>query len=331
MAIFKKQSLRGKSLLQKLFRQEPIENAIISLNNLLAEVSPLTLTHEQLNAIESKYKLKLSQAFPLNLQEFYIVHWNDWLKTGRSDAPIQQELDHLASLFDLNITVTDRLIRLNGEVWYGDKLKQILNNRQVSAKDEADLAAFAGRVKLSDSIAAKMYDEERLRLLGEAAEQFIQRERLSPSDETMLRSLASDLRLRPNLIQPLSNRLLPFKQYWQLENGPLPVIETAGPLQKNEICHFYASRVSWMETRAVGRGFSQLEQVNFGTLYLTNKRLVFEGQSKNSVLSYDRISRIGQRSEGIQLYKDKGKDLVLKLTSDQTSFHIIIQRLATTS
>src|SRR5689334_19134354 len=110
--IFQTQALRPKSFFQRLFRQEPAENALIELNNLLA--ASLKLDAVQIGAIEQKYCLKLAETFPLNLQEFYAVRWNDWLKTGFSEAPIEQELSQWANLFSLNTSTTDQLIQSIG-------------------------------------------------------------------------------------------------------------------------------------------------------------------------------------------------------------------------
>jgi len=320
--IFSEQPLRSKSILQRLFRQEPVENAIIELNNLLASKLPLSITIDQVKAIERKYALKLATTFPLNLHEFYAVRWNDWLKTGVSDVPIEQELAHLADLFSL--TNTDQLIQLIGESWYLDKMQQVLQKKHVSPIDETDLEMIRVHVRLNQQTAVYLFDMGRLTILETAAAPFINRERLSPTDETSLMQLASNLRYSaPSLFK----KLAPYKYYWQLENLPLQLINTNGQLQKSEQCYFEAKQVKWLETRSAGRGYSQLEHVNYGTLYLTNKRLVFEGNTKNSTLPYDRIRGISKKPEGVQLQKDKGKDPILKLTSHEVAFTIILKRL----
>lgn len=315
--LFQVQPLRPKSFLQRVFKQEPAENAIIEVNNLLAAGN---ITAAEIAAIERKYKLKITD-FSLNLQEFYAVRWNDWLKHGRSNN-IDQELEQMAALF--KIANTDQLIQLIGESWYCEKMNAVLAKKQVSNQDENDLKTIQEHVRLNPNTAKKLFNEARQQLLDTAAKPFIQRERLSPADEQTLNDLAFDLHID---VTPTLKKLAPYKHYWQLENLPLQPITTNGPLQKSEQCYFEAKQVQWLETRSAGRGYTQLEQVNYGTLYLTNKRLVFEGHVKNSTLPYDRIRNIVQRSEGIQLQKDKGKDPILQLASDNISLLIILRRL----
>jgi hypothetical protein len=317
--IFQTQALLPKSFLQRLFRQEPVQNAIIEVNNLLASNG---VGGPQVAAIEQRYQLKLAEEFALNLQEFYAVRWNDWLKNGHSKSTIEEELNELATLFHL--TNTDQLIQLVGESWYGAKMNAILAKKQVSNKEEAELAIIQAHVRLHPDTAKKLFDDARQHILETAAAPFIKRERLSPTDEQTINDLAFDLHISAT---PIFKKLAPSKHYWQLENLPLQPIINTGQLQKNEQCYFEAKQVKWLETRSAGRGYSQLEQVNYGTLYLTNKRLVFEGNIKNSALPYDRIRNISQHKEGIQLYKDKGKDPVLQLSGDHVAFPIILKRL----
>jgi len=61
----------------------------------------------------------------------------------------------------------------------------------------------------------------------------------------------------------------------------------------------------------------QAQVIKPKSAYVTNKRLVFEGNIKNPTLPYDRIRRISQRPEGILIQKDK--DTVLQLTGDGRS------------
>ena len=74
-------------------------------------------------------------------------------------------------------------------------------------------------------------------------------------------------------------------------------------------------------------GNKQYERINQGALYLTNKRLVFEGNIKNSVILYDRILRISKDTNGIVIHKDKGKDPVLSFPEYGQAFEIILKRL----
>jgi len=316
--IYQIQSLRHKSFLQRLFRQEPVENAIIEVNNLLASGS---INAAQIDEIEQKYKLKISE-FSLNLQEFYAVRWNDWLKNGQSKTTIEQELQELATLFKL--TNTDQLTQMIGESWYREKMNAILSKKQVSNKDENELNIVQEHVRLNPNTAKKLFDDARHQILEAAAAPFIKRERFSPTDEQTINDLAFDLHISPTAIL---KKLATYKYYWQLENLPLQPIKTTGQLQKSEQCFFEAKQVKWLETRSAGRGYSQLEQVNYGTLYLTNKRLVFEGNVKNSTLPYDRIRNIVTRNEGIQIQKDKGKDPIINLSTDVKVFYIIFKRL----
>ncbi|MEZ4901774.1 MAG: hypothetical protein R2822_08470 [Spirosomataceae bacterium] len=72
---FETRPLIAQSLMQRLLRQQPIENAVIELNNLLATQPILSINRTDLDLIEQRYSVLLSQ-FMLNLEEFYAVHFN---------------------------------------------------------------------------------------------------------------------------------------------------------------------------------------------------------------------------------------------------------------
>lgn len=57
-----------KSVLQRLFKQEPAENAVISLNNMLAERDILSINSTELQDLEAFYNIRFATDFELNLQ-----------------------------------------------------------------------------------------------------------------------------------------------------------------------------------------------------------------------------------------------------------------------
>jgi hypothetical protein len=74
--VFENRPLIRRSVFQRLFRQEPEENAIIELNNLLASRKIAAITVDDIRSIEGKYGLNLGKEFQLNLEEFYVVYLN---------------------------------------------------------------------------------------------------------------------------------------------------------------------------------------------------------------------------------------------------------------
>lgn len=92
-----------KNLRQFILRQEPIDNAIIELNNLLATQSLENLSKRDVQLIEKKYNIHLLSTFKLNLEQFYAVLLNYFLKYNGltdNDAADLEKLQFILSLPD---------------------------------------------------------------------------------------------------------------------------------------------------------------------------------------------------------------------------------------
>ncbi len=49
-------------------------------------------------------------------------------------------------------------------------------------------------------------------------------------------------------------------------------------------------------------------QLDSGTLYITNNRLLFDGQKKNTVINLSKILSFTLFSDGLKVEKDSGRD-----------------------
>lgn len=314
-----------QSLMQRWFKQEPIENAVIELNNLLA-IDVLSVNGTQLREIESRYLFKFTSDFALNLEEFYAVYWNWYLKQKSIDRVIENELAHLVALFELSEEkVLDIQIKI-GEVWYDSAVRACLVNRSLSAEDEGSLEQFRLRLRLPIKVADRIRDNITFDIFEKAITPILARQRCSPDEERDINALIGDLKIPQAKVSPKLSELKKFKYYWQLEHLPLKVLPTDPALQKSETLFLRVGQVKWNEIRGSGN-YKQYELINQGTLFLTNKRLVFSGNVKNSIITYDKISRITVDAKGVTVFKDKGKDPVLTFNDNKVVFEIVFKRL----
>jgi hypothetical protein len=103
-----------------------------------------------------------------------------------------------------------------------------------------------------------------------------------------------------------------LKLYWALENLDLPVIQSDITIQKSEFCHLKIPNVNWYELRAR----QKMNLIDTGTLYLTNKRIIFTGRNKNSNIHIDKILDIILYSDGVKIRKETGKSPTLQMTQN---------------
>lgn len=133
----------------------------------------------------------------------------------------------------------------------------------------------------------------------------------------------------------------------ELEKGNLPSISNASiVLQKDEIAHFNANAIL-LTTKTVTTGYSggsrgvsirvmkgisyrvgssrstpireTITMKNNGSLVITNKRVVFNGQSKSFSIGYNQLLSFIPYNNGIGLQKTNGPSYLLELPNFQTA------------
>jgi hypothetical protein len=280
----------------------------------------------QLQSIESKYGIQFS-AYALNLEEFYAVYWNAYIKAGASDPELEAETDYLSQLLKLKDETVRMLRNGVGEASFREETVSRLKKKRITDADKEQLQSLGLKLRLSEAVTVKIVDEEKTKVIDVFLALVKKKNRCTPEEGLEADAIMASFELSPSKTAQVRAQLAPLKYYWELEHLPLRAVNHSGNLQKSEICFLEIKQVKWLETRSAGRGYQQLEQVNYGTLFLTNKRLVFEGNAKNSVIPFDRIRGIAVQSNGVNIQKDKGKDPVLVLPGDKLVFELIMKRL----
>ncbi|MEZ0129691.1 hypothetical protein AB9T88_07985, partial [Flavobacterium sp. LBUM151] len=116
--IFQTVPLVSASFFQKLFKQLPIENSVIEVNNLLASYPINEISKEKIYNIEERYQINLEQEFKLNLEEFYAVYLNNCLNDGVLNDLDFENLNHLKLILSLKENSIEKLNCKIGEIVY---------------------------------------------------------------------------------------------------------------------------------------------------------------------------------------------------------------------
>jgi len=127
---------------------------------------------------------------------------------------------------------------------------------------------------------------------------------------------------------------------WRIAYGDIPTVDVSIHLQRKELCYF-TTDADWLEMRRQTRRIRYggptarikickgvywrmgdvavqrvsrdvLTPIDKGTLYLTNKRLLFTGQMRNKVIRLNRILDFTQHLDGVMIEKDRGRSPFLE-------------------
>jgi len=348
--------LKKKSLLQKIFNQQPDENAIIDLNNLFASKQIINVTLTDIHEIEMRYRLKLNEQFYLNLEEFYAVVFNEYLKADIITDDQFTDLKHLKSILKLAEKTISFLHLQLGKLAFKERFEKTIADGIFNDKKEKILTKFAEQIDLPKDIADTISANVRTEFVKSYVRQIIDEQRFSPEEEERLERFKKDLEVDFKFDKELHLRLQKLKQYWALEHLPLPILATDIILQKNEQCHLKILTANWYELRVVrqnlgysshsasikiAKGFylrtsshkprsytsEQMKLIDSGSMYLTNKRIIFMGKSKNSNIRLEKVISFTPYNDGVEIYKDAGKSPLLKFSANADLFCIILGRL----
>ena len=354
--LFQNISLSEISFFQKLFKQFPQENAVIELNNLLASNPILNISENDIAEIEKNYNLSLLKEFKLNLEEFYAVYLNFCLGDKILNDDEFKKLNHLKHLLNLDSKTIEKIHAKIGEIIYKKTFQEVVADGKLTEQEKDFLVKIENTLKLPKELTDKISSEIRINFIENYVAQIVTDQRLSPTEEQELQAIASNLNVNVQLNDETKEQLYKLKIYWALENLDLPVIQPDITTQKAELCHFKTSDVSWYELRSVrqrvsysgystsfkvAKGFylrsgnyrpesfsaDSMKLIDKGTIYLTNKRIVFTGTSKNSIIRIDKILNFTPYSDAVEIGKETGKSPIIKMNKDADIFCMMLERL----
>jgi len=354
--LFQTIPLSNTSFFQRLFKQLPQENAVIELNNLFASKQVLEITTTDFKDIEERYKISMNKEFKLNLEEFYAVYLNHCLADKVLNDDELKELNHIKHTLNLDDKTIDKLHSKIGEIVYKKSFEEAVADGRLTKDEEDFLNKLETTLRIPKELADKISSETRIAHLENYVTQIVADQRLSPAEEQEMQAIANSLNINVQLNEQTKEQLRKLKLYWALENLDLPIIHSDIAIQKSEVCHLKISNVSWYELRSVrqrvsysgystsfkvAKGFylrsgsyrpqsysvDTMKLIDTGTLYLTNKRIIFTGTKKNSNIRIDKILDFTPYTDGVEIGKDTGKSPTLQMTQNADIFCMMLERL----
>ncbi|OJW96317.1 MAG: hypothetical protein BGO70_01140 [Bacteroidetes bacterium 43-93] len=354
--LFKYAKLANRSVLQKLFKQYPEENAVIALNNLLASKPIESVTEQDVQEIEQKYRVNLQREFHLNLEEFYAVYFNHYLRHGCIDTDAKKVLSNLRRILRLSEDSIRTLQIKIGERVYRQKHEEAVADGTFTNEKKISLNTLAMDIGLPDDISRKISEEVRIACIKKFVAEIVEDQRLSPQEDRKLQQMAKNLEVDLSYTPETKQQLNKLRLYWALENETLPEVKTSISLYKNEICHLIIPGVAWCEMRTVRthvstvgystsiriakgiylrstshkpRSYSteQLKQLDRGTLYLTSKRILVTGTHKSYNIRLEKILEFDPYKDGIEIRKDAGRNVFLMFSEQLDIICIMLGRL----
>lgn len=353
--IFNYQELNKPSFFQKLLKKKIPQNFMLEVNNLLAEKPLLSIMQNQISEIANKYGNNILRKSNQNLNELYSSYLNYCLV---DKALSKNELDELKHLKDILSLTDNDVIEIHNNIVgaiYKKSLIEVVADGQIDKSEENFLNKLKEDLHLSTDFAIKLSDQVSGQFVQDFFNNAISDERLSPSEEEQFELICKNLNVNAKIDEKTKSILNRYKLFWVIENAAIPEIEVQISLEKNEKCYFQTS-CNWCEKRTVTQRVNyggttasikimkgvryrvgtfkpqritseEWKQIDTGTMYLTNKRVIFLGQAKSLNIKLAKILSFTPYSDGVELTKDAGRSPMITFTNNADVFSLILSRL----
>jgi hypothetical protein len=332
------------------------DGALAEINNLFARAASITkVSHPDIASACEKHRVKLeklSMELRAELYERYVTHAFRDRVIADDELAVLSALQSLLQLDDAAVqrAYWDPILEM-----YGSKVDQAIADGRLGEAEKEELAKLEKDLRIPRERAKRVYDARAGKRVEAHVTQIIGDKEVSPQEEQELSEMCASLDVNVAWSGDSKAIFDRFKENWRLQHGPLTPMEVTINLQGKEKC--YAVRnVAWYETRSVTRRINYggptarlrimkgvywrvgslavnrvSEDVNTlidsGTVYLTNKRVVFMGPKGNKTIRLSRVLDYEVYKNGITLEKDAGKSPFLEFEDQPEHFGVLLGRL----
>ncbi len=337
--IFKQVPLIEQSLMQRLLKQQPEDNAILEVNNLLATTDIQNISESDIKSISQRYKVNLVNKFSLNLEEFYAVLLNYALNDKHLSKDEVNDLEHLKTIFQLDAKNISQIHLNIGKDIYQTSFEEAVADGILTKDELSFLENLEATLQLPKEIADKISLSVRETFFDKSYQKVIEDDRITPDEEREILALSKNLNIK--ISRTDKSTLERLKAYWAYENLELTTIATDTKLQKNEVCYFLEQDINWYEEReALKKKYayskinerkeiiaSNLKFMEKGDVLFTNKRILFSNSEKTASITYDKIITVSAFKDGLEVDKLTGRSPIYKIGANSDIAVIILRRL----
>ena len=267
------------------------------------------------------------------------------LNDKRLEDSGKAQLSYLCKLLEVDESYLSNRITHEGVLIYKDMIKTAISDNQISETELQELKNSETNLifpNIAEMIS--IYIIECKNKITDYINKITIKRRMSPEEEQALYDIVNGLNLKLNFAE---TDLSYFKQLWEIENGAITPIASAISLQKNENA-YYTAQVNWYEERTrtsrvsyagvatsvrIAKGvylrsgkftpavYSEeyLKLIDTGSIFITNKRIIFVGEHANKSIPFSKIFGITTYANGIEIEKETGRKPFLECENAELS------------
>ncbi len=305
--------------------ESALKEIVELIDTAIADKRIRRVSEEQIQIIAVSYQVNPYVEFSETLAEFY----RDFLHKALEDKVITEgeaeDLAHLKLVLGLNDRAVERIHEEVVQAIYKRSVIEAVADGRIDSHEREFLEKLQRDLRLSDDIAEQIYQNEAQDYLDRYLTTAINDERLDPDEEAELNAITRSLGVDIALTDRTKAALNKYRLYWVIENGRLPVVEVDIALNPDEVCYLELP-AAWYEQEnrdlsdRIGsirffksdyqplRGvtqqpdLSQWQRRDRGTAYLTNQRILLDGDDTRVSIALQDILDIHTYQSGVEIF-----------------------------
>lgn len=287
-----------------------------AVQNLLATTEPDDVRSSQIEEIANEYRLSDLQTIEV-CAEVWRSAFESFLRDGVLDPAEQAYLLSLRGLLDISeqtaMAVEKKLVGSRFE----KALQAVTNDAKITDAERIELDKLAAQLAI---------DPREIRFsVRNAAKSLIRpyvvtilADGLASPEE--LAELDRRLKEAKIVLEPeLCAKILTASKRWNAKYAPLDPVPASVRLEQDEMC-FLERPTGWSEVRkrrSRGETYDELTLIGRGTLCITNRRALFIGETKSSLIAFKDIAGFTTFTDGMRVERRNGRHIFFDLPQSE--------------
>lgn len=307
---------RPRSFVERVSGTSKPDLARQALEHLLATNSLSTIVPSEVQGVLDAYGLKDSTAGDV-CAALWRFAFEAFLEDGALDERERTYLLHMRRMFGVSDGTALKAEREVVGARFARALESATADITITTAERAELKALADRLALEPGQAQAMLREASRNLIGPYVALILADGMASPDELAELERRLAEA--NTSLDRALRSQVDAAAAKWRLKFAPLPTVRASVALEPGERC-FLEKACGWSEMRkrrSGGMSYDELTRIEDGTLYVTNRRALFKGTTKSSVIKFADIVGFTTYEDALRLERRKGKHVFFVLPQDE--------------
>ncbi|OFW28584.1 MAG: hypothetical protein A3H97_05075 [Acidobacteria bacterium RIFCSPLOWO2_02_FULL_65_29] len=322
-------------ILGRLFGRVPRETAFVEVRNILAATPFEQVRESDIAGALAKAKLLCRDATKELAGIFEHAALLVTVDRELSDGD-RRGLFALQRAFELTDAEAASAIESAVGQIFERTMREALSDGTFTEQEKASLEATSKALGMSDVQTKRLYETAAVAAVQAAFASATADRRYAKDEEAHVVALAKSLGVTIKHDESTVALVARFRLMGQIEDGDLPSLDVPILLQRGEVCHF-SGAASHHEIKTITKRINYsgptasikimkgvrwrvgsiavqkvttdvMTQLDTGNLYVTSKRVFFDGTKKNVSIPLGKIIKFTVFKDGLQIEKEAGKD-----------------------